>query len=68
MGANATAQMLSTILYGKRFFPYSVWNVLGGLDDKGVGAVYSYDPVGNFRRCNFKVILHIYNSYQGGWK
>ncbi|KAJ3207927.1 Proteasome subunit beta type-1 [Dinochytrium kinnereticum] len=65
MSAPALAQMLSTILYGKRFFPYYVWNILGGLDEegsflynnwanlrvfKGKGCVFSYDPVGNFEK------------------
>lgn len=35
MSAPALAQMLSTMLYGKRFFPYFVWNTLGGLDENG---------------------------------
>jgi 20S proteasome subunit beta 6 len=35
MSSSATAQMLSTMLYGKRFFPYYVWNTLGGLDENG---------------------------------
>ncbi len=38
----------------KRFFPFSVWNILGGLDEHGVGAVYSYDPVGNFQRVGYR--------------
>ncbi|KAJ3196386.1 Proteasome subunit beta type-1 [Irineochytrium annulatum] len=50
MSAPALAQMLSTILYGKRFFPFYVWNVLGGLDENGEGCVFSYDPVGNFEK------------------
>jgi len=54
LSVSATAQMLSTMLYMKRFFPYSVWNILGGLDDEGVGAVYSYDPVGNFQRHTYR--------------
>lgn len=42
--------MISTILYGKRFFPYYVYNILGGIDENGEGAVYSYDPVGSYER------------------
>ncbi|KAJ3022598.1 Proteasome subunit beta type-1 [Thoreauomyces humboldtii] len=50
MSCGALAQMLSTILYHKRMFPYYVWNTLGGLDEEGNGAVYSYDPVGNYEK------------------
>ena len=50
MSVKACAQRLSTILYGKRFFPYYVTAILGGLDENGVGAIYSYDPVGSYER------------------
>ncbi|KAI8901975.1 nucleophile aminohydrolase [Globomyces pollinis-pini] len=53
MSAPATAQMLSTMLYQKRFFPYYVWNTLGGLDENGNGCVFSYDPVGNFEKSKY---------------
>ncbi|KAJ3235101.1 Proteasome subunit beta type-1 [Chytriomyces hyalinus] len=53
MSAQALAQMLSTILYSKRFFPYYVWNTLGGLDENGKGCVFSYDPVGNFEKLHW---------------
>jgi len=50
LSAPGIAQMLSIMLYHKRFFPYYVHNTLAGLDEQGRGAVYSYDPVGNYER------------------
>ncbi|GAM83424.1 hypothetical protein ANO11243_014120 [Dothideomycetidae sp. 11243] len=47
---SACAQRLSHILYGKRFFPFYVHAILGGIDEEGKGAVYSYDPVGSYER------------------
>ena len=50
MSVKACAQRLATILYSKRFFPYYVTAILGGLDEDGKGALYSYDPVGSYER------------------
>ena len=50
MSLAACAQRLSHILYNKRFFPFYVNAILGGLDEQGKGAVYSYDPVGSYER------------------
>lgn len=50
MSVQSIAQLTSTVLYGKRFFPYYTFNIIGGLDEQGVGAVYSFDPVGSFER------------------
>jgi 20S proteasome subunit beta 6 len=50
MTVTACAQRLSHLLYSKRFFPYYVHAILGGLDEDGKGALYSYDPVGSYER------------------
>ena len=47
LDTKSTAQLLSTLLYGKLFFPYSVWNIVGGLVD-GIGAFTLM--IGSFRR------------------
>ena len=54
MGTGATAQMVATMLYSKRFFPYYISNILAGLDEDGKGVVYSYDPVGHVEKHTYR--------------
>ena len=38
MSCEAISQMLSIMLYNRRFFPYYCFNIIGGLDETGVYA------------------------------
>lgn len=51
----ACAQLVSTMLYYKRFFPYYVSTLVAGFDDQGKGVVYHYDPVGSFEAHRYSV-------------
>lgn len=45
MPLRAIARLIQTMLYAKRFFPYYVYNILGGIEEDGEGAQYvNYAP------------------------
>ncbi|CAF0704541.1 unnamed protein product [Brachionus calyciflorus] len=46
----AVAQLISTMLYSRRFFPYYVNTIVAGINNEGQGCIYSYDPVGSYER------------------
>jgi hypothetical protein len=35
MSIRAIARLIQTMLYGRRFFPYYVYNILGGIEEDG---------------------------------
>lgn len=50
LSIKSCARLIQQKLYGKRFFPYYVSTIIGGLDENGRGALFSYDPVGSYQR------------------
>ena len=55
MDIASAAQLISTILYQKRFFPFYTFNLVAGIDEQGQGHVYGYDAVGCINEERFVV-------------
>ena len=48
MSCQATAAMISTMLYYRRFFPFYVYNIVGGIDEEGLSHIFIY-----FKNCYY---------------
>ena len=46
MPIEALARAVSNVLYSKRLFPYYINTMVAGINAKGQGKLYGYDPVG----------------------
>lgn len=54
MSTAALAQLVSIMMYNRRFFPYYTSTIVAGLDNKDHGVVYSYDPLGNCEETTYR--------------
>lgn len=64
MTSGAIAAMLSTILYGRRFFPYYVYNIIGGLDEEGEFVRENKDSQRWFHMLKYKqFIIKLYYTH-----
>ncbi|OUC41425.1 peptidase, T1 family [Trichinella nativa] len=74
MDIHAAAQLLSRTLYFRRFFPYYVGAIIGGIDRDGRGVLYSYDPVGTIEELPYSAqgegsyLIEPFFDNQIGWK
>ena len=54
ISTQAASQLISIMLYNRRFFPYYIDNIVAGVDANGKGYVYSYDPVGHCENSSYR--------------
>jgi len=54
LSTSAASQLVTNMLYFRRFFPYYISNILAGLDADGQGVVYSYDPIGHCEKAKYR--------------
>ena len=45
MPIRAIARLIQTMLYARRFFPYYVYNILGGIEEDGMFNHYKFSVV-----------------------
>lgn len=45
MPLKAIARLIQTMLYGRRFFPYYVYNILGGIEEDGQSSIPCCAPL-----------------------
>lgn len=47
MSVESFSRLVSVSLYRRRFFPWYTFNIVGGVDERGAGRIFSYDAVGS---------------------
>jgi 20S proteasome alpha/beta subunit len=47
MPIRAIARLIQTMLYARRFFPYYVYNILGGIEEDGAFVSYNLVIIGS---------------------
>jgi 20S proteasome subunit beta 6 len=55
ISTESLAHCVSNVLYSKRFFPYYINILVGGMGRKGEGVLYGYDPVGTIESHKYDV-------------
>lgn len=50
MPLRSIARLIQTMLYAQRFFPYYVYNILGGIEEDGKPVPF-FSPVPNRHSC-----------------
>ncbi|EAX99321.1 Family T1, proteasome beta subunit, threonine peptidase [Trichomonas vaginalis G3] len=53
MSVESVARCVSNTLYSKRFFPYYINILVGGINSEGKGKLYGYDPVGTIEDLHY---------------
>lgn len=56
LSSTAISNLLSRMLYEKRFFPFYTFNLVVGFDDKGKPKIWGYDAVGSYKDETFGAV------------
>lgn len=57
MPIHAIARLIQTMLYSRRFFPYYVYNILGGIEDDGEFFLYTFTTLNKIDTLCYIVLI-----------